>query len=122
MSIFYSFIASDENICLQPLIDLIEINPTACDNVACDCPSPAYECPDDSIFIETRNDECCVTYTCQCPDISCPLLMDSSKKVMPQPDHRGGKYSGRCCPSYTFSGIIKSTIISWILLFIVVRY
>ena len=80
------------------------IDPTLCDGMVCNCPNQPYDCPDDSVFIETRVGLCCVEYSCQCPDISCPLLMESVKEVMPHPYYRGGDYPGRCCPEYTFEG------------------
>lgn len=109
-----SISASDENVCHKPLAGLF--NPSICDGVVCDCPSQPYECPDDSVFIETRIDNCCVKYACTCPDISCPLLMDASKEVMPQPEYRGGRYPGRCCPLYTIEGmpaVIRSSIMRY---------
>ena len=73
-------------------------------NGVCDCPKDAFECPQDSIYIEYRTSPCCVTYSCTCPNISCPLLMNCGNGVQPIPTFRGGSYTGRCCPDYSFQG------------------
>jgi hypothetical protein len=76
-----------------------------CRSTVCDCPEEHFICPEDSIYIETRVNQCCVTYTCMCPNISCPLLMECGHGVQPIPDYRGGSYPGRCCPQYSFQDI-----------------
>lgn len=76
----------------------------ACNEVQCDCPVQPYNCPEDAILVENRVDDCCVTYECTCPNISCPLLMESGLGVQPVPNYRGNKFPGRCCPDYSFEG------------------
>ena len=97
----FSPIAENPNVCRKPVIDGLSI----CNTVSCDCPTQHYNCPEDSVFIETRVGDCCVTYTCQCPDITCPILMECNKEVQAIPQYRGGGYPGRCCPEYNFEGL-----------------
>ncbi len=75
-----------------------------CNGVQCDCPPQPYNCPTDAILVENRIDNCCVTYECVCPSISCPLLMESGQGVQPVPNYRGNQFPGRCCPDYSFEG------------------
>ena len=79
---------------------------------SCECPSQPYPCPPDSVFVETRSSECCVTFECLCPDISCPLLMEGDLGVQPVPEYRGNRFPGRCCPLYSFEGIPVSRLYS----------
>ncbi len=78
----------------------------ACNGVSCECPPQPYSCPEDSILVENRVDDCCVTYECTCPNISCPLIMEGGQMVQPIPNYRGNQFPGRCCPDYRFEGNI----------------
>lgn len=75
-----------------------------CNGVQCPCPAQPYSCPEDSVLMERRVDNCCVLYECVCPNISCPLLMESGEAVQPIPNYRGNQFPGRCCPEYRFGG------------------
>ena len=97
---FSSFAANFSNICSRPQPNVI----VDCSNTLCDCPTPPYQCPPDSIIVETRTNFCCVSYECVCPNISCPLLMECGQGVQPIPDYRGNGFPGRCCPDYSFEG------------------
>ena len=70
----------------------------------CSCPPQPHACPADSILREVRVDNCCVTYECVCPNISCPLIMESGQGVQPVPNYRGNQFPGRCCPDYSYEG------------------
>ena len=94
--------ADSSDICLNqfpPTIGLVD-----CSSATCDCPTPPYPCPPDSIIVSTRLDPCCVSYECVCPSISCPLLMECGQGVQPIPNYRGNGFPGRCCPDYGFEG------------------
>ena len=95
------FTAANPVVCHKPVIPGLSL----CNSVSCDCPTQHYDCPVDSIFTETRVSDCCVTYSCVCPNISCPVLMSCGHGVQPLPEYRGGLYPGRCCPDYQFEGI-----------------
>ena len=87
------------NNCLSPLTDT-----TDCGSVSCDCPSLPYACPEDSVLVEVRQSDCCVTLECTCPNITCPHLMECGQGVQPIPTYRGNSFPGRCCPNYNFAG------------------
>ena len=102
ISLSLSCIADSNTICFNqfpPTIGLVD-----CSDAICDCPTPPYQCPPDSIIVSTRTDPCCVSYECVCPNISCPLLMECGQGVQPIPDYRGNGFPGRCCPDYSFEG------------------
>ena len=94
------FAADSSEICARQQENVI----IDCSSAQCDCPTPPYQCPPDSIIISTRVDFCCVSYECVCPNISCPLLMECGQGVQPIPDYRGNGFPGRCCPDYSFEG------------------
>ena len=83
-----------------------------CRTVLCDCPELPFNCPDDSIIVEVRHSNCCVSYECVCPNISCPLFMECDKGVQPIPDNRGNNFPGSCCPGYEFHGNEFKSIVS----------
>ena len=102
ISLSLSCAADSNTICFNqfpPTIGLVD-----CSDATCDCPTPPYQCPPDSIIVSTRTDPCCVSYECVCPNISCPLLMECGQGVQPIPDYRGNGFPGRCCPDYSFEG------------------
>ncbi len=81
--------------------------PQDCAATTCDCPPGQFECPEDSIIIETRVDGCCLSYECVCPNISCPYLLEGGTGLQPVPQYRGNRFPGRCCPAYDYLGEIK---------------
>lgn len=119
MSCYYplSFIAADSSLCkkAQPGAEPF------CGSVECSCPTEHYTCPQDSVFIETRTTPCCVTYSCQCPNISCPYLMECGHGVQPIPNYYGGRYPGRCCTEYSFEGILCYLIFLFYLIIFVFK-
>ena len=109
ISLFFSHAADSSDICFNqspatiPFMD--------CSDTVCDCPTPPYQCPPDSIIVSTRISACCVLYECVCPNISCPLLMECGQGVQPIPDYRGNGFPGRCCPDYNFEGTVMAILI-----------
>ena len=81
-----------------------------CDLLTCDCPFSQYDCPEDSIIIETRIDGCCLRFDCVCPSISCPFLMEGGLGVQPVARYRGNQFPGRCCPSDDYVGMFESIL------------
>lgn len=101
----FSFNAANSSACNSPVDGIINSDPTFCDGAICPCNLPPYECPEDSILVEIRDNPCCVSYECVCPSISCPLLMECGRGVQPVPNYRGNRFPGRCCPEYNYEGI-----------------
>jgi hypothetical protein len=97
--------ADDPIVCLKPTTALACLESG---DTMCDCPKQPYSCPQDSIFVETRHSECCVTFECRCPESLCPLLMEGDLGVQPVPKYRGNQFPGRCCPEYDFEGMNQS--------------
>ena len=102
--ISFSSTADDPVFCFKPASTTALRACLLSGNTTCDCPTQPYPCPPDSVFIETRHSECCVTFECRCPQSSCPLLMEGGLGVQPVPQYRGNRFPGRCCPEYTFEG------------------
>eukprot|EP00731_Ephydatia_muelleri_P017870 Em0010g968a len=75
-----------------------------CSPQTCPCPALPYTCPSDSILVEVRQSNCCVTFQCSCPNSSCPLLADGNQGVYPVAVARGNRFPGTCCPNYTYTG------------------
>ena len=95
--------ASNATVCHHPLQSIIDTSLSTCDGVQCSCPQQPFECPEDSILVETRVSACCVTYSCRCPIGSCPHLMECADGVTPVPAERGVARPGRCCPQYDYT-------------------
>ena len=75
-----------------------------CSSLMCSCPTLPYTCPQDSILLEVRQSNCCVTFQCSCPNDSCPLLADGNQGVYPIAVASGNRFPGTCCPNYTYLG------------------